>query len=175
MCRTVGSGALWGRGPPAGPPPNGGGMGFARRLGGTLTAGTLRFGLALMVTAVGSRGGTIVAPAPAIAETVFVALVGARGFVDVVPDVAGSLTTLWEEVLGGTRLSRGTRPVERAALPELAPDPAVGVVPSVIDLFDTFAPVVGEFVVADTADDGAGDDGVATDNGTERDDCPELA
>jgi len=139
-----------------------------------VTAGKLRFGLALMVTAVGSRGVAIVAAAPAIAESVFIAPVGARGFVDVVPDVAGSLTRLWEERLGGARLSRGTRLVERAALPELAPGTAVGVVPSVIDLFDMFAPVVVEFVVADKVDDGAGDDGVATNDGRERDDCPEI-
>jgi hypothetical protein len=174
MFRTVGSGALWGRGPSDGPNANGGGLGTARRLAGTLTAGTLRFGLALIVTAVGSRGGAIVAPAPAIAETVFIALVGARGFVDVLPDVAGSLPTLWEGVLEGTRLSKGTRLGERAALPELAPDPLVGDVPSVIELFGTLALAVVEFGVADKADDGAGADGVAADDGRESDDCPEL-
>jgi hypothetical protein len=75
--------------------------------------------------------------------------------------------------LEGTRLSRGTRLVERLALPELAPGTAVGVVPSVIELFAMLAPVVVEPVVADKADDGAGD-GVATNNGRERDDCPEI-
>jgi hypothetical protein len=56
-----------------------------------LTAGKLRFGLASMVTAFGSRGLAIVAAVPAIAKSVFIALVCARGFVDVVPDVAGSI------------------------------------------------------------------------------------
>jgi hypothetical protein len=64
--------------------------------------------------------------------------------------------------------------VERAALPALAPGTAVVVVPSVIDLFEMFAPVVVEFGVADEVDDAAGDDGVATNDGRERDDCPEV-
>jgi hypothetical protein len=174
MFRTVGSGVLWGRGPSAPLTPNGGGLGSARRLAGNATAGKLRFGLALTVTAVGSREVAIVAAAPAVAESVFIALVGARGFVDAVPEVAGSLKRLREEMLGRGRLSRGTRLVERAALPELAPGTTVGVVPSVFDLFDMFAPVVVEFVVADELDDGAGDDGVATNKGGESDDCPEI-
>jgi hypothetical protein len=36
----------------------------------------LRFGLALVVTAVAARGSAIVAPAPAFAEAAFIAIVG---------------------------------------------------------------------------------------------------
>jgi hypothetical protein len=128
-----------------------------------------------MVTAVGSSAVAIVAPAPVIAESVLIPLVGTTGSVGVVPNVAGSLARLWEEVLDGARLTRGTRLVESATLPELAPGTAVVVVPSKIDLLGVFAPVVVvEFVVADNVDDGAGDDDAATNNGTERDDCPEI-
>jgi hypothetical protein len=128
-----------------------------------------------MVKAVGAGGFAIVVPAPAIAETVFVALVGARGFVDVVPELAGSLTRVWAEILGATRLIRGTSLVEIAALPEPVPETAVGVVPSVIELLNMFAPGVVEFAIADKADDGDGDNGVATNDGRERADCPEIA
>jgi hypothetical protein len=141
---------------------------------GNLTAGKLRFGLALMVTAVGSRGLAIVAVVPAIAESVFIAVACARGIVDVVPDVAGSIPRFWEEILGDAGLSTGTRFVERAALPELAPGTAVVVVPSVINLFEMLAPVVVEFGVAEEVDDAAGDDGVATNDGRGGDDCPEV-
>jgi hypothetical protein len=106
-----------------------------------------------MVTAVGSREVAIVAPAPAIAERVFIVLVGGEGFVDAVPDVAGSLTRLWEEILGGATLIRGTRPVEGAALPELAPpwpivlpmlgptDPGVGLTDEIGDAEGVADPV----------------------------------
>jgi hypothetical protein len=139
-----------------------------------VTAGKLRFGLASTVTAVGSRGLVIVPAVPVIAESVFIALVCARGFVDVVPDVAGSIPRFWEEILGDAGLSTCTRFVERAASPGLAPGTAVVVVPSVIDLIEMFAPVVGEFGTADEVDDGAGDDGVTINDGRERDDCPEV-
>jgi hypothetical protein len=121
MFKTVGSGVLWASGTSTPLGPDGAGLGFARRPAGNATAGKLRFGLALMVTAVGSRGVATVAPAPAIAESTFIALVGAEELVDAIPDVAGSLTRLWEETLGGATLIRGTRLVETAALPELPP------------------------------------------------------
>jgi hypothetical protein len=170
MFRTVGSGMLWGKGTPARLTPNGGGLGSARRLAGNVTAGTPRFGLVLVVTTFAAAVGAIVTVGPPIAETGFNAFVGARGLADVVPGAAGSLPELWEEegIFRGTRLSKDTRLVERDPLPELVPGTAVGVVASAIGLFDMFAPANVEF--ADKEDDGAGDDGVAINNGSERDD-----
>jgi hypothetical protein len=173
MCRTVGSGILTGSGPPEKLTPNGGGLGSVRTLAGNVTAGTPRFGLALVLTAFAAAAGAIVTEVPPIAETGLNALVVAKGFVAVVPDAAGSFPELWEGIgLRGTMLSKETRLVERDGLPGLVPDAAVGVVLSVTELFATFAPAVVEF--AGKEDDEAGAGGVATSNGRDRVDCPEI-
>jgi hypothetical protein len=65
--------------------------------------------------------------------------------------VAELLTALREERLRGHRVIRDTRLAVRAALPEALPVTAVDVEPSLSELFDTFAPVAVEFVVADEA------------------------
>jgi hypothetical protein len=75
MFSTVGSGILSGRGPSAPLTPNGGGLGSATGLDGNVTAGKLRFGLASMVRAVGSRVLAIGAAVPAVAKSVFIAIV----------------------------------------------------------------------------------------------------
>jgi hypothetical protein len=65
--------------------------------------------------------------------------------------VAELLKALREGRLRGHRVIRDKRLAETAALPEALPVTAVDVVPSVSELFELFAPVAVEFVVADEA------------------------